>query len=47
MVAIRLAAVADIHSPLLFKHFRESVYAMNGIDAFIMAGDMIYKGNSE
>lgn len=45
---LRIAAVADVHSPKYFPHFVDALLLLPGdIDLFLFAGDMILRGRVE
>ena len=46
MVSIRLAAVADVHSPRFLNEFRDAISRCKMPDIFLFAGDMINRGKS-
>ncbi len=44
---MRILAVADVHSPRFLNEFRSSLQGLEPPDLFLMAGDMISRGNAE
>ncbi|TFG10110.1 hypothetical protein EU538_02910 [Candidatus Thorarchaeota archaeon] len=44
---MRILAVADVHCPRFLEEFRASLEAVDPPDLFLMAGDMINRGNVE
>lgn len=48
MATIRIASVADIHSPRNLSLFKQALASLKGdLDLFMLAGDVIYKGRVE
>ena len=44
---MKIAAVADIHYPRFFSQFEQSLQDMERPDLFLLAGDIVNRGNSE
>jgi Icc-related predicted phosphoesterase len=46
-VTNKLAAVADVHSPIFFSLFKEALSAVKEASLFLLAGDVVYRGDFE
>jgi Icc-related predicted phosphoesterase len=47
VATVKILAVADIHSPRYLDEFTKTLALHEPPDAFLFAGDMIYRGNAE
>lgn len=43
----KLAAVADVHSPIFFSLFKEALSSVRDVSLFLLAGDVVYRGDFE